>query len=283
MAGEPADRAALRKSFAEAEKAYRRHRWILRVRPQPLGVLAANVIGGTNRRRLVELPNGIAYYLDPLTQFASRWFELGAYERDTEAIFRSEVQPDDIVVDVGANEGYFTILAAQLAHRGRVIAVEPQTRCVEALTLNLAANGIENCTIQPVALGAAQGAGELQLMPEMNSGASNLLQSYRWTKRKQPVEIIDASELAARAGVQGFDFMKVDVEGYEPEVVRGLLPMLRAGRVKKLLLDYHPGSLAQRGITPEEIHEQISSRGMQGLLNKDGYTLYRTAGAQLRY
>src|SRR4051812_47459761 len=146
------NRSELRASFADAEKIYRRLGWVLKIRPQPLGVLVGNVVACRKRRRLVELPNGIAYYLDPLTQFASRWFELGAYERDTEAIFRAEIRPDDTVLDVGANEGYFTVLAAQLAYRGRVIAVEPQARCLEALTRNLAANGIQSCTILPVAL-----------------------------------------------------------------------------------------------------------------------------------
>ena len=277
MSSQSISSSELRASLADAEKIYRRLGWVLKVRPQPLAVVLGNVVGGVNRRRLVELPNGIAYYLDPLTQFASRWFELGAYERETEAIFRAEIRPDDVVVDVGANEGYFTILAAQLAHRGRVIAVEPQARCIEAITRNLDANAIKNCTIQPVALGQMQGAGELLLMPEMNSGASSLVRSYRWSRRKQPVEIIDANELAARIGVQDIDFVKVDVEGYEPEVVRGLLPLLRAGRVKKLLLDYHPTILAPRGIKPEDIHAQIVASGMQGVLNKDGYTLYRAA------
>jgi FkbM family methyltransferase len=265
-------------SMAEAEKFYRRFAWLLKVRPQPLAVLLGNIVAGRRRRRLVELPNGIVYHFDPLTQFASRWFEIGAYERDTEAIFRAEIGPDDIVVDVGANEGYFTILAAQLAHRGRVIAVEPQARCIDSVARNLAANNIRNCTILPVALGQSPGKGQMLLMPEMNSGASSLVRSYRWSRRKQPVEIIDANELAARVAVEVFDFVKIDVEGYEPEVVQGLLPLLRAGHIKKLLLDYHPTLLAPRGIRPEDIHEQIVASGMHGVLNKDGYTLYRVAG-----
>jgi FkbM family methyltransferase len=159
-----------------------------------------------------------------------------------------------------------------------VIAVEPQARCIEALRGNLAANGIGNCTILPVALGQSQGAGQLLLMPEMNSGASSLVRYYRWTRRMQPVEIIDASALASRTGVQHFDFVKVDVEGYEPEVVAGFLPLLRAGRVKKLLLDYHETLLAPRGFRPEDIHQQIIASGMQGALNKTGYTLYRLVG-----
>src|SRR6476619_1121671 len=101
MTAEPASPSALRASLADAENMYRRLRWVLKVRPQPLAVVLGKIVGGVNRRRLVELPNGIAYHLDPLTQFASRWFELGAYERDTEAIFRAEIGPDDIVVDVG--------------------------------------------------------------------------------------------------------------------------------------------------------------------------------------
>jgi FkbM family methyltransferase len=265
----------LRTAFADAEKTYRRLGWILKLRPQPLGGFAANLLAGADRRRLVQLPNGIAYHLDPLTQFAWWWFEAGGYERETEDIFRAEIGADDIVVDVGANEGYFTVLAAQLAHRGRVIALEPQARCVAATRRNLAANGIGNCTILPVALGESAGAGEIRLMPDVNTGASSLVRPYRWAKRKQVVEIIDASTLAARAGVEHFDFMKVDVEGYEPEVVRGLLPMLRAGRVKKLLLDYHPVLLAERGIKQEDIHAQIIACGMRGVLNGEGYSLYR--------
>jgi FkbM family methyltransferase len=269
--------AELHRTFVEAERIYRRLGWVLKLRPQPVGVFAAAVLGGSDRKRLVELPNGIAFHLDPLTQFAWWWFEGGGYERETEDIFRAEIGPDDIVVDVGANEGYFTVLAAQLAHRGRVIAVEPQARCIDALSQNLAANRIGNCTILPVALGQSPGMGELHLMPEVNTGASSLVRPYRWAKHKQAVEIIDASTLAARAGIEQFDFMKVDVEGYEPEVVGGLLPMLRAGRVKKLLLDYHPVLLAERAIKLEDIHEQIIACGLHGALNKDGYTLYSMA------
>ena len=275
MTVEPARPSELRTSFADAEKVYRRLGWLLKVRPQPLAVLLGKVVAGWQRRRLVELPNGIIYHFDPVTQFASRWFELGAYEQGTEAIFRAEINADDVVLDVGANEGYFTVMAAQLAHRGRVIAVEPQARCVEAIGRNLAANAILNCIIQPVALGQTQGAGQIQLMPEINTGASSLVRSYRWSRQTQPVEIIDAGTLAARVGVQGFDFVKIDVEGYEPEVVEGLLPLLRAGRVKKLLLDYHDRLLAARGFRPEDIHAQIIATGMEGVLNPIGYTLYR--------
>jgi hypothetical protein len=52
------------------------------------------------------------------------------------------------------------------------------------------------------------------------------------------------------------------VEGYEPEVVRGLLPALKLGRVRRLMVDYHAALLARRGLSAEPTHRSILEAGL---------------------
>ncbi len=75
---------------------------------------------------------------------------------------------------------------------------------------------------------------------------------------------------------QMVDLVKVDVEGYEPEVVHGLLPALRERRVRALMVDYHGPILARRALQAEDTHRRLLDAGMlcpmPGDLN--GYVTY---------
>jgi hypothetical protein len=64
-------------------------------------------------------------------------------------------------------------------------------------------------------------------------------------------------------GARRFDFVKVDVEGFEHRVVDALLPLIRKGRVGKLLLDYHASILAAHGVEARTIHAALLDAGMQ--------------------
>ena len=59
--------------------------------------------------------------------------------------------------------------------------------------------------------------------------------------------------------------MKIDVEGYEPEVVRALHPLFKDRRIGKVLIDYHASILRGRGISSESVHEGIVQRGYKAL------------------
>ena len=261
--------------WTQAKRDYQRLSWLLKVRPQPLAVLIAGLVAPRNRRRLVQLPNGMMLYLDPLTQFGEKLLQTDSYEPETEAIFREQIGPGFTVLDVGANEGYFSILAAKLAGSGHVFAIEPQRRCIDILQRNLEANKIGNCTVLEAALGSEDGVGELLLMPAMNTGASSLVRKYRWSNKRQPVRTMAASTLFHRLQIERADFIKVDVEGYEPEVVEGLLPLIEADRVGAILVDFHHSILKKRGIHAEDIHRKLIAAGMRAVQEgAGGYRLY---------
>lgn len=262
--------------WIEAQTHFSRWAWLCRVRPQPIGVLLADRLLGNERRRLLATPAGIKLYLDPFGFLGAKLLQTGSYEPGTDAIFRKCIKPGFTVLDVGANEGYFSILASLLAGpEGRVVAVEPQARCIEILKRNLAANGIGHCSIVEAALGDSDAISDIHLMPAFNTGASSLVRKYRWAKRRQRVRTLTGLTLSQQTGLSRFDFVKIDVEGYEPEVVEGLLPLLNAGSIGLLLIDFHHSILKQRGIKAEEIRKKLIGAGMRSTDERsDRYELY---------
>lgn len=70
------------------------------------------------------------------------------------------------------------------------------------------------------------------------------------------------SDLNLPGEVAVADFVKVDVEGYEKEVVEGMVPAIGAGPVRALLLDYHASVLKKRGINSRDIENMVLAAGM---------------------
>lgn len=243
--------------------------WLCRVRPQPIGAILADLLVGRDRRRLLETPAGIKLYLDPFSLLGASLLQTGSYEPGTDAIFRKWIKPGFTVIDVGANEGFFSILASLLVgSEGRVVAIEPQLRCIEIMKRNLSENDIGNCSIIEAALGNVDAMADIQLMPAFNTGASSMVRNYRWTRQRQRVRTLTGVALSQQTGLSRLDFVKIDVEGYEvegyePEVVEGLLPLLNSGCIRLLLIDFHHSILKQRGIEAEDIRKRLIGAGMR--------------------
>lgn len=261
-------------SWCDAQQRLKRCSWLLHVRPQIMAALLGDILYGRSRRRRVQMPNGISLHLDPLTSFGATILSSGSYEPGAETVFRDNIKPGDNVLDVGANEGFFTVLAGHLTGRnGRVVAIEPQQRLVGTLRKNVAANDVSHYTIIEAALGEAHATAEMNLTPSINTGSSSLVQKYRWSRRKQKIDIVPPS--VAFNGVSHFDFVKVDVEGYEPEVIAALMPYLERGQIGKLYVEYHPLVLVGRGIDQMAIHRSILAAGMRSPDQEpEGYHLY---------
>ena len=156
--------------------------------------------------------------------------------REQRRLFYSQfVRAGDLVFDVGANLGNRT--EAFLALGARVIAVEPQEECVKTLRQRFASRSM--LSVEPVALGARESQATLHLTsvstiatisPEFIEATreSGRFAAYEYSNRRT-VRMTTLDSLAQRYG--GPAFIKIDVEGFEPEVLSGLTkrpPTLRA-------------------------------------------------------
>jgi FkbM family methyltransferase len=105
---------------------------------------------------------------------------------------------------------------------------------------NFALNGLRNYRLWGCALSDHDDVTlPLNLYPDLNTGSSSVVARYRFCRASERVRSKTASALIAESGVARVDLVKIDVEGYEPEVVRDFFPALREGRVGALMVDYH--------------------------------------------
>ena len=148
------------------------------------------------------------------------------------AMFRSIVREGDVVLDVGANIGAFTVPLAKMAGtRGAVVAFEPQRQVFQLLTANIALNELTNCWTYHKGVGAQGGS---VITPKVNYsvpgnfGGISLLEEERWGERG-PVEVVEVVRLddVRRVLSKCPSFVKIDVEGMEVDVIMGGLDMLR--------------------------------------------------------
>lgn len=107
---------------------------------------------------ILKLFPGFCIYADPSEPFIGRGISAGNYEPEVEAIFRKYVRPRMTVLDIGANVGFFTMLAASLVGpEGRVVAFEPNSNNVRMLEASRRANNFENVQVHCLAASDAPG------------------------------------------------------------------------------------------------------------------------------
>ena len=150
------------------------------------------------------------------------------YERELD-YFTKAIRPGAVVVDVGANYGIYTVLAAgQVGALGKVIAIEPAAAACRILRRNVRINHLTNVQAFQCALSDRPGAARLYHHPDpsRNSFGKERQSSVRF--EEVPVRTLD--DLLAEQGVQHVDFVKVDAEGAEELIFSGAQSLLARSR-----------------------------------------------------
>ncbi len=180
---------------------------------------------------------------------------------------RALLRPGMTFVDVGANWGYFTLLAAKLVGpQGGVIALEPDPRMFTKLTANIAWNNCENVMALPYAAAARDGSLRFQLCEQGggNFGLSHVATEGVTRDAQIEVEAKTLDTVFEDQGLQTVHLLKMDIEGAEGSALAGLQQSLSARRILRLLLELHPTALAQHGHQVAEITEHLIAAGYRG-------------------
>jgi FkbM family methyltransferase len=195
----------------------------------------------------------------------------GSYESAESELFAQLVKPGMTVVDVGANVGYYTVLASRLVgERGRVLAFEPEPRSHALLARNVAENGCANVRLFALALADHQGEATLYADRE-NLGTPSLVRANvagdAATSVQVPTTTLDAA-LAAALGEAPVDLLKMDVQGAEKLVLAGAERLLRQPGLQ-LVLELWPPGLRRAGVEPREVLALLAGHGYHFRLMED--------------
>jgi FkbM family methyltransferase len=226
-----------------------------------LGAILANEPGAT---RLAYLPHA-GKLLCPLDDWlgASLYF-FGNYEPETTALFRRQLRPGDVVVDVGANLGYFTILAASLVgNSGSVHSFEPNPRLTPFLLRSIELNHFERFVHLTNAAIAEQSGGLAALhlsTVAASSGVSSLLPlSHLAAGLTIEVPLLSLADYCGTRQISNIRLLKVDVEGAELQVIRGMRELLLARRVELLVCEVQPNERDRDA--PKHLIEELDAFG----------------------
>ena len=183
--------------------------------------------------------------------------ESGIWEPYESRLLLDSLQPGAVFLDVGANLGYFSLLAAdRVGPAGKVVAIEPDPANFLLLQRSIVHNGL-NAIIKPhrVALSDRDEAASLYLS-EDNFGDHQVFATGE-SRQSVPVNLCRGADLLGGLGVR-LDLVKIDTQGSEYGVVAGLLPLLVRCR-PRLIVELTPLSLRQCGSSGRALIELLAT------------------------
>jgi len=163
----------------------------------------------------------------------------------------------DIILDIGANEGIFSIMMAKLFPHTRVIALEPVPRTFYQMIRNIGLNGM-NITVLNIGVGAERGIQNMIVSKEFSGGSTGYCTFDPETHIKAEVDIYKLDDVFTVAGIDRVRLMKIDVEGAEHEA---LYPCTILDKVDYMVGEFHINKrLAAQGYSIDGLAKWVSER-----------------------
>jgi len=196
--------------------------------------------------------NGIKLFANPNIHGVG-WILLvqGVYEPGTVDLFMKLLTREGmVVVDLGANVGYFTMVAAKLVgNSGKVYAFEPEPSNFELLLRNIKLNGYTNVVPINKAVSNREGPGELFISNHRTSES----QIFKRENGSEIVPIESTSlDIFFNDRDHHIDVIKMDIEGAEELALHGMSSVLKNNQHIKIITEFNPETLEKAGSSPKE-------------------------------
>ncbi len=192
------------------------------------------------------------------------------WEKYETKVFRDNIKKGDIVVDIGAHIGYYTLIAAKsVGTKGKVYAFEPDKKNYTILLKNISSNGFKN--IIPINKAITAKSGKLKLF--INSKNTGDHRIYDSLDNRNFVEIESVS-LDDYFKNKSLNFIKMDIQGSEVGALLGASLILKNNKSIKLITEFWPGGLQLNGEHP---------KNLLTILKRNQFTLYDIDEAKERH
>lgn len=220
------------------------------------------------RHRVVETRAGARFAVDTQDLIQRYIYLFGVWEPHMTAWLSRRLRPGDTFVDVGANVGVFSVLASRLVgEKGRVVSIEASPAFQDILLRQAALNDCGNIRALNAAVSDSHRTLTFILASSQNMGANSIVPWDGPTESTFEIEASPLPELLEPEEIEKTRVIKIDVEGAEGSVVRGLAPMLPKLRPDaEITVEVTPDRMAQLGDSAEELLTTMKEAG---------YHLYR--------
>jgi FkbM family methyltransferase len=215
-----------------------------------------------DRYAVVRLDKGFAMKLDLADPEQLKVFFYGHYHERYEAdLVQRLLSGDEVFWDVGANVGYFTLVAATaLANRGQIVAFEPGKNAYERLTENLALNAYGNIQTFPVAVTDGEGEAVLHLVGDIADSSASLYSAGDTQAGQEVCRTVALDHFLEAEGLRPPDLIKLDAEGAELAVLQGAQGLLAASP-PLWLMEMEEKNLAAAGTSKAAVAQLLTGYG----------------------
>ena len=194
-----------------------------------------------DERALVRLNSGEYICVDTNSLDSTDYLLGWEMEADFLPVFRSFLQPESVVLDIGANFGLYTVTSATFVkNRGRIYSFEANPHTFSLLKRTLYANRLtqhSNVIAVNALVGDSTGPRVLHYLPQFLGGAT-LTDIGQWGAEKRSVELdmVKIDEFLPKD--LSVDLVKIDVEGHEPFVIRGMQQTIRRSPAIRIFVEF---------------------------------------------
>jgi FkbM family methyltransferase len=217
------------------------------------------------------LENGIRILVDTRSiDIGIHLLTLGRWETPYTTLFTRLLAPGQTVLDLGANHGVYALLAAQaVGPSGRVHAFEPNPRLAHLVDLSLRLNGFGGWA-EVHAVGASDSAGTARLvfLDAFSGGGAVAAGEDAAAQPGVDCRLVVLDEVFADPAFRP-DVVKMDVEGHEGRVLRGMRRMLERSPGVRLMMEYAPAMMARSGVPAAEVIGLLSGLGLRAWMIDD--------------
>ncbi len=182
----------------------------------------------------------------------------GTYEELESKIMEEKIEMGNIVVDVGANIGLHTLNMARIVgNTGQVFAFEPDPSNFEILGKNVKINNYQNIILEKKAIGDKHG--RTTLYQSDHPGKHRIFPQTEQAKSQVQVELTNLDNYFDSDMIDKINFIKIDVEGLEFSVLKGMKNILKNSKKIKILFEFMPENTMEVGFTPIELLNYLTS------------------------
>ncbi|MGP3924646.1 FkbM family methyltransferase [Streptomyces sp. 8N616] len=244
-------------------------RWYVRHAPGSLGKasLAAQYLNPRlrdhPRQRVAGTRSGTRFAVDTQDLIQRYLYLFGVWEPHLTRWLERRLRPGDVFVDIGANIGYYSVLASRLVGaEGQVVAVEASPAFHDRLLSNAGINACDNVRAVNTAVSDRDELLTFILVSSRNMGANSIVPYDGAAESTFEAEAHPLPEVLTEDELTRARVIKIDVEGAEGAVVRGLAPALdRLRPDAELTIEVTPQRMADLGDSVDELLDALSKHG----------------------
>lgn len=201
--------------------------------------------------------------------YIQRSMYLGTFEPQESAQVKSYLKAGMTFVDVGANVGYYTLMAASLVGKsGRVLAFEPSSYAFGRLEETIRQNKLAQVQAIRAGLGDTNKEGQLFVSPNTGNHTPSMVPNEGG--RPVAVPVLRLDDYLAEHEVDDVDFLKIDVEGFEPNVIRGAGKYIERGKIHAILCEFNAEWLAANQSSAPALYELLINFGFKAAARQPG-------------